>query len=495
MTRKVFTSRSIGTILALLAVCTVAVVALVHQPQEVQLVAFLLPLLAIWYLCSKGRSDARLSWQLPLVGYASTFAIGAGLSLSNQDLRTDVELVGASAFAVVTVLGITHLYKGVRAIPGEKPRQWKKDVAAGLVCNLLLAWLVTSLAQASYEAKHRPAPAGMISIDQGVGLSESARPAPVWIDTDPACGVGTAVDVDDCWALLAAIRSPELVIRGISTVFGNQDGTRALAFAQEILPRLIEGSQMGDHPPNIYGGDTGKRRSTWPPTPASRALASALEPEPLTIIALGPLTNLAKVIRTHPDAVNKIGRIVLVGGKRPGQLFHPGHHWWFHFGDFNVSHDPEAAEIVLYSGVPITLVPFELATKLFVTESDLDRLSAGDRSAKWLSDVSRPWLTFWNTMLEKPGFHPFDVLAVAYAAMPDHFRCTPIPARIGFNLFLEPFGMGRDLEIAQDIHGPIVINCFDLNPELKDILLVRLTGPSRSSFGMATSLPQVFTGQ
>jgi pyrimidine-specific ribonucleoside hydrolase len=140
--------------------------------------------------------------------------------------------------------------------------------------------------------------------------------------------------------------------------------------------------------------------------------------------------------------------------------------------------------MVLYSGVPITLVPFELATKLVVTESDLERLRAGDGAAKWLSDVSEPWLSFWNTMLGKPGFHPFDVLAVAYAAMPEHFRCKRTPARIGFNLFLEPFGMGRDLEVSEETRGPIVTDCYDLDRAVKDLVVIRLLGESDSSFDM-----------
>jgi len=470
-----------------LAFLTISIMVLFGESQSAQLLAFLFPFLAVAYLTRKGFEDSRLSWMLPLTGYTATFLIGAGLSASNRDIRTMVEIVGVGVCMIFTALGGYYTVEAFRHA-GERPSSlWRRHAASGIACNLLLVWLIAVSAHASYVAKTPPESAEFTGRDRPMH-HEVMGQMPVWIDTDPACGVGKTADVDDCWALLAATRSPELGIRGISTVFGNQDGTRALAFAQDILPRLTDGSEISDHLPNIYEGSTRKGQSTWPPTPASRALASALNHEPLTIIALGPLTNPATVIRNHPELAAKIDRIVLVGGKRPGQLFHPSHHWWFHFGDFNVSHDPEATAIVLYSGVPITLVPFDLATKLLVTESDLERLSAGDDSAKWLSDVSQPWFAFWNTMLEKPGFHPFDVLAVAYTAMPDHFRCVPTRARIGFNLFLEPFGMGRDLEVAQDIQGPIVTNCVDLNPKLKDILLTRLMGSSRSSFRMATAM-------
>ena len=488
MKRRIFTSRSIGTILALLAVLTVAVVVLVHEPQEVQLVAFFLPALAVWYLQSKSSLDARLSWQLPLTGYALTFAVGAGMSASNRDIRTEAELVGGGVLALCTSLGFLYLYKTYRHLPNEKPPRWRRDAVVGLASNLLLAGLASFLAHESYEAKHYPVPANTTSTDQAANLPQRAGQVPVWIDTDPACGVGTTADVDDCWALLAAARSPELEVRGISTVFGNQDGRKVHRFAEDIVARLAEARRVTTGPLDVYVGSTTRGDSAWPATPASHALASALEEERLVIIALGPLTNIATLIKTHPELTARIERIVLVGGKRPGQLFHPGHQWWFHFGDFNISQDPDAAEIVLRSGVPITLVPFELATKLVVTESDLERLRAGDGAARWLSDVSEPWLSFWNTMLGKPGFHPFDVLAVAYAAMPEHFRCKRTPARIGFNLFLEPFGMGRDLEVSEETRGAIVTDCYDLDPAVKDLVVIRLLGESDLSFDMSRAM-------
>ena len=488
MKPNVFTSRSFGMILAVPAVFTVAVVAWVHEPQEVDLVAFFLPVLAIWYWQSKSPRDARLSWQLPLVGYALTFAIGAGMSVSNRDIRTEAELVGGGILAICTWLGLFYSYKAYRHVPHEKPPRWRRDAVAGLFSNLLLAGLALFLAHESYEAKHQPVPARTTLIDQPAKPPQGAGQVPVWIDTDPACGVGTTADVDDCWALLAATRSPELDVRGISTVFGNQDGRKVYRFAEGLVARLSEAHRATTGPLDVYAGSTTSGDSAWPATPASHALASALEQKSLVIIALGPLTNIATLLKTHPELTTKIERIVLVGGKRPGQLFHPGHQWWFHFGDFNIAQDPDAAETVLYSGVPITLVPFELATKLIVTEADLERLRAGDSAARWLSEVSEPWLSFWNTMLEKPGFHPFDVLAVIYAAMPEHFQCRRVPARIGFNLFLEPFGMGRDLEVAEQLRGPMVTDCYDLDRAVKDVVLIRIMGEPRESFEVSRAM-------
>lgn len=468
--------------------CAGAMVVLCEAPWSI-VAAFLLPLLVALHLTRRGLDDSQLSWAVPLVGYATTFLIGVGLSASNENVQTTVEIVGAGVCATFTAWGSWYVCSAL--LPTIHRAGWRNGhVVAGVACNVVLGTLVASGAYASYSAKTRPAPqpAGLADLGQIAAEPGIVGPRPVWIDTDPACGAGMTADVDDCWALLAAIRSPELAILGISTVFGNQDGARASALAQHIMPRLTQGTRLGENPPTVYEGSPGEGGRTWPPTAASRALASALGQRPMTIIALGPLTNLATVIRHDPNVVKRIERIVVVGGKRPGQLFHPGHRWWVHFGDFNVSHDPAAADMVLYSGVPITLVSFDLATKLLVTKSDLERLSAGDDSARWLSQVSQPWLSFWNTMVGKPGFHPFDVLAVTYAAMPDLFRCRPMPARIGFNLFLAPFGMGRDLEVATDIHGPVVTDCFDLDPAIKHRLLVRLLSPPSALSGMGTAL-------
>ena len=81
------------------------------------------------------------------------------------------------------------------------------------------------------------------------------------------------------------------------------------------------------------------------------------------------------------DCHSYIDRIIMVSGKRPGNLFHPGQQWWFHFRDFNIRKDTPAAKIVLDSGIPLVLTPFELATKVKITRSDLDKLGSGDKAA------------------------------------------------------------------------------------------------------------------
>src|ERR687897_1658469 len=112
---------------------------------------------------------------------------------------------------------------------------------------------------------------------------------PVWIDTDPAVGEPER-DVDDGLALIQAFNSPELAIRGISVVFGNAPLDRGLPIARQLVRdfgppgvRVFAGAAAA--------GDLGTE------TEASRALTGALRSEPLTILALGPATNVATVLR------------------------------------------------------------------------------------------------------------------------------------------------------------------------------------------------------
>jgi purine nucleosidase len=234
------------------------------------------------------------------------------------------------------------------------------------------------LAYESYLAKHPSRPLLAEQDDQATMAMTSETAVPIWIDTDPACGVATTTDVDDCWALLTALRTPELHVVGMSTVFGNQPGERLAEFVRDILPKIEKENKADERALRVFTGSL-RADDDRRPTPASEAMASALHKTKLIIIALGPLTNVATLINTHPDLTAEIRRIIMVAGKHPGQLFHPGHQWWFHFGDFNVSHDPDAAQAVLSSGVPITLIPFEVATKLTITRSDLETLGPAMR--------------------------------------------------------------------------------------------------------------------
>jgi len=141
-----------------------------------------------------------------------------------------------------------------------------------------------------------------------------------------------------------------------------------------------------------------------------------------------------------------------------------------------VSQDRSATAEVLDSGVPITLVPFELATGLVITGADLDRLRREPGPGRWLAQVSAPWYRLWRDRLHREGFSPFDVLAVGYVTSPHLFDCRITRARMGFSTFLAPFGLGRDLEVGDSFAGPRVEYCAGVQKRFKEMLFERLVG-------------------
>ena len=294
---------------------------------------------------------------------------------------------------------------------------------------------------------------------------------PLWIDADPACGLNATDDVDDCWALLAAFKSPEIVVRGISTVFGNVDGDTAHRVASNFIRRSTK--EEGIVAPALYKGASERCIPGSPrASEASHAISAALQSESLIIIALGPLTNIATALELNPELTQKVKRVIAIAGNRPW-----GRRFWFqkkpiHFHDLNFKKDPGAFETVLASGVPVTLLPFEAARQVTITAKDLDQVSDIDGTAGWLADVSRGWIRFWEKSLGENGFYPFDSLAIGYAILPKLFLCEQIPAQIVRRR--SRFVVRDELAVNKKFtEGTTVSYCTKVDINFKDQLLIR----------------------
>ncbi len=303
------------------------------------------------------------------------------------------------------------------------------------------------------------------------------RPEPVWIDTDPACGLRSTDDVDDCWALAQALASPELSVRGISTVFGNVEEAQAFAVAREFLARLQQS------PPLHRGAARPIKTADEPPSDAEKALVRQLRHERLTVLALGPVTNIAHVLSRHPALASRIKRVVAVAGKRPGQVFRPGDAYLLHLHDFNVRKDPDAFAAILDAGVPLVLVPFEAANKVTFGAADLLRLAEAGSGVSWLAAHSRAWLRAWVRMFGTQGFHPFDSLAVGYVTMPTLFVCERLPIRLVRRRSL--FVTRDTLEVSSAFKGAgQATYCSDVDPGYKERVLARLAAVRHSRGGV-----------
>lgn len=264
----------------------------------------------------------------------------------------------------------------------------------------------------------------------------SHAPGRIWIDTDAACGHGARTDPDDCLAILALAGAVGQRIVGISTVFGN-----APLEATDRIARALAAELAGPQAPAVHSGAAAALPERgWPaPSAGAAALRDALAAGPLTLVALGPLTNVAQALHGRPDLAANVERLVAVMGRRPGHLFHPaegaggamllGHGPVFR--DFNFEQDRRAVAEVLTLDVPIIFIPYDAARHVEVTAADLERWSSRGGATAWVAARSRAWLQFWNEDIGRAGFYPFDLLAAAYVIAPERFACARVEAAIG----------------------------------------------------------------
>ncbi len=244
---------------------------------------------------------------------------------------------------------------------------------------------------------------------------------PVWIDTDPSVARG-GHEVDDGFALIQAFHSPSLAVRGVSVVFGNAPLDQAVPIGQRLV------SDFGPKGMQVYQGAASPQQMGQE-TEATLALAAALRREELTIVAIGPVTNIATVLLNHPELTRRIKTIVAVAGRRPHQRFSlspsaPA------FRDFNFESDAPAFQVLLDAGVPLVLTPWEISSKVWMHKDDLQHLRAANASLGWVLDAADDWLTFWREKLGANGFNPFDTLAVGYVISSAGFGCERLPVAI-----------------------------------------------------------------
>jgi inosine-uridine nucleoside N-ribohydrolase len=221
------------------------------------------------------------------------------------------------------------------------------------------------------------------SLPRNVGSEESAptpaAPHRVIIDTDPG--------VDDALAILLALRSPELKVEAITPVAGNVP----LDFTLPNALKLVEIAGRTDVP--VAGGARHplvRQLITASHVHGNNGLAGVEFPEPkikpvaekapemirkivnanpgeISIVAVGPLTNVALALRDDPDLAGKLRSIVIMGGSLSGGNVTPA-------AEFNLYVDPEAARVVFDAGVPLTMVGLDVTRKVLFTDERLKAL-------------------------------------------------------------------------------------------------------------------------
>lgn len=267
----------------------------------------------------------------------------------------------------------------------------------------------------------------------------------VIIDTDPG--------IDDALALLLALRSPELRVEAITAVCGNV----SLELATRNVFRVLSLLEEKERPPVARGTDRPLKRELHTATAyhgddglgnLDRCLSSdgsprypepeiALDPRgaisllldiadrfpgEISLLALGPLTNVAQAILREPRRVRQLREIVLMGGaiSSPGNVTA--------VAEFNIYTDPEAAQIVFRSGLPLTVVPLDVTRQVSLTRKMIQEeiLPRGGRLARFLADTTAHPLEASQRLGDVPAFHLHDPLAVGVALDPSLVRLEPL---------------------------------------------------------------------
>ncbi|MFD5540192.1 nucleoside hydrolase [Streptomyces sp. NPDC127079] len=204
---------------------------------------------------------------------------------------------------------------------------------------------------------------------------------PVVIDCDTG--------VDDALALLFAVRHPGLELRAVTCVAGNTDVDGVVRNTLTVLERagagdvpvargaerpLVEAVRSARHVHGADGmGDLGLPAPTRRPVDVDAVTLLRREilasPRPVTLIPTAPLTNIALLLRTHPEVTRNIERIVFMGGAVATGNATP-------VAEFNVWHDPEAAAVLLTAGVPITMYGLDVFQRVVVPGAEVRRLRA-----------------------------------------------------------------------------------------------------------------------
>lgn len=249
---------------------------------------------------------------------------------------------------------------------------------------------------------------------------------PVIIDTDPGH--------DDAIALMMAFASKKLDIKGITIVAGNNTIEHTVNNALKILEhfnqdiKVYAGSQkpivqVQEIPTSIHGltGLDGTSLKETTRKAESKSAVQFLEDElrsseeRITIIAIGPLTNIGILLLVAPELRDKIKEICIMGGAALGGNKTPA-------SEFNIWQDPEAAHIVFSSGVPVTMCGLDVTYKSSLFQEDIARInSIENKGGKLASEI----LAFYGAAISgrgNEGVAVHDAVAIAKIVNPSLFK-------------------------------------------------------------------------
>ena len=252
---------------------------------------------------------------------------------------------------------------------------------------------------------------------------------PILIDCDPGH--------DDAIAILLALASPEVELRGVTTVAGNQTLDKTTRNALKILELAgrtdIPVAAGADRPltrtlrtaAHVHG-ESGLDGPDLPEPSARPAdvdavdlLAELIEPG-VVLVPTGPLTNVALLLQRHPDVRDRLDRIVWMGGAIAEGNVTPA-------AEFNAFVDPEAAAVVFASGIDLTMIGLDVTHQALFTPAHAERLRGTGAAGRTVAELADFFLEFHRRLYRFDGAPIHDAVAVAHVIDPtlvETLRCN-----------------------------------------------------------------------
>jgi inosine-uridine nucleoside N-ribohydrolase len=261
--------------------------------------------------------------------------------------------------------------------------------------------------------------------------------------------IDTDTGVDDALAIILALKSPELKVEAITTVAGNvevEKCTRNCLLLLDLLQpeRMPIVAQGAKKPlvrglftaPEVHGDDGLGNVASRYPTPQHRATGrNAVDviidivkghPQRVTIVAIGPLTNIALALAKDFRTMRNVREIIVMGGAF-GVAGNTGP-----VAEFNTYVDPEAARCVLDSALPTTLVPLDVTQKAVLQRSDVVRLArkGSNGIGLFIERITKKYMQYHKKTEGFLGGYLHDPLAVAVAVRKSLVRCRELHVEV-----------------------------------------------------------------
>lgn len=250
-------------------------------------------------------------------------------------------------------------------------------------------------------------------------------PIPVLLDTDPG--------IDDAVALAAALFAPQLDLQLVTTVAGNvslekttRNALQLLHFWQADIPlaqgaatpllRPLRDAASVHGESGMDGYDFVEHDRQPLATPAFQAIRDRViqSPQPVTLVAIGPLTNIALLLTHYPECQFNIRQLVIMGGSAGRGNFTPN-------AEFNIAIDPEAAARVFRSGLDIVMCGLDVTNQAILTPAYLAALPSLNRTGEMLHAL----FSHYRSGSMATGLRMHDLCAIAYLVRPALFTLKP----------------------------------------------------------------------